>query len=73
MYVWLLILGDQVSCNSPLSPTVKSPGTFPFRKQKKIPAALKEVMIQRTVFYMPVKADRIEPNSIKPASALQSV
>ncbi len=59
MCVWLLISGDQVPSNSPLSPTGKSSGAFPFRKQKKIPAALKEVMIQRTVFHMPVKADRI--------------
>ncbi|XP_067235420.1 FYVE, RhoGEF and PH domain-containing protein 6-like [Chanodichthys erythropterus] len=35
--------GDQASSNMPLSPTSKSPGSFPFRKQKKIPAALKEV------------------------------
>ncbi|XP_059391957.1 FYVE, RhoGEF and PH domain-containing protein 6-like [Carassius carassius] len=35
--------GDQETSNSPLSPTGKSPGAFPFRKQKKIPAALKEV------------------------------
>ncbi|XP_016370093.1 FYVE, RhoGEF and PH domain-containing protein 6-like [Sinocyclocheilus rhinocerous] len=49
--------GDQVPSNTPLSPTGKSPGAYPFRKQKKIPAALKEVMIQKTVFHMPVKAD----------------
>ncbi|KAF4095355.1 FYVE, RhoGEF and PH domain-containing protein 6-like [Onychostoma macrolepis] len=35
--------GDQVPSNSTLSPTGKLPGAFPFRKQKKIPAALKEV------------------------------
>uniref|UniRef100_A0A8C1RN59 FYVE, RhoGEF and PH domain-containing protein 6 n=1 Tax=Cyprinus carpio TaxID=7962 RepID=A0A8C1RN59_CYPCA len=35
--------GDQVPSNSLLSPTGKSPAAFPFRKQKKIPAALKEV------------------------------
>ncbi|KAL2093554.1 hypothetical protein ACEWY4_010866 [Coilia grayii] len=33
-------LGDQVQSNTP---TGKSPGAFPFRRQKKIPAALKEV------------------------------
>uniref|UniRef100_A0A8C2HQG8 FYVE, RhoGEF and PH domain-containing protein 6-like n=1 Tax=Cyprinus carpio TaxID=7962 RepID=A0A8C2HQG8_CYPCA len=35
--------GDQEPSNTPLSPTGKSPGAYPFRKQKKIPAALKEV------------------------------
>ncbi|KAK2867513.1 hypothetical protein Q8A67_025630 [Cirrhinus molitorella] len=35
--------GDPVPSNTALSPTGKSPGGFPFRKQKKIPAALKEV------------------------------
>ncbi|XP_016325182.1 FYVE, RhoGEF and PH domain-containing protein 6-like [Sinocyclocheilus anshuiensis] len=35
--------GDQVPSNTPLSPTGKSPGAYSFRKQKKIPAALKEV------------------------------
>ncbi|XP_052452886.1 FYVE, RhoGEF and PH domain-containing protein 6-like [Carassius gibelio] len=35
--------GEQETINSPLSPTGKPPGAFPFRKQKKIPAALKEV------------------------------
>lgn len=71
----LLILGDQASSNMPLSPTSKSPGSFPFRKQKKIPAALKEVMIQRTatVFHMPIKADLIWPNVIKTVSSSQCV
>ncbi|KAK7117137.1 hypothetical protein R3I94_022636 [Phoxinus phoxinus] len=34
--------GDEAPSHMPRSPT-KSPGSFPFRKQKKIPAALKEV------------------------------
>lgn len=69
----LLILGDQASSNMPLSPTSKSPGSFPFRKQKKIPAALKEVMIHRTVtvFHLPIKADLIWPNMIKTVSSSQ--
>ncbi|XP_050955009.1 FYVE, RhoGEF and PH domain-containing protein 6-like [Labeo rohita] len=35
--------GEQVPSNTPLSPAGKPSGAFPFRKQKKIPAALKEV------------------------------
>ncbi|XP_051548382.1 FYVE, RhoGEF and PH domain-containing protein 5b isoform X2 [Myxocyprinus asiaticus] len=41
--MYMICTYDQSPSSTPLSPTGKSPGAYPFKKQKRIPAALKEV------------------------------